>query len=49
MTHYTLKHLPCGRIGSRWAVLDLLGRAYGIFRNVLAAEARRLQMEHQHG
>lgn len=45
MTHYTLKALPCGRCGERWAILDLLGRAHGVFRNVLAAEARRLQLE----
>ena len=48
MTHYTLKCLPYVH-GDRWAILDAMGKAYGIFRDVLAAEARRLQMEHQHG
>ena len=43
---YTLKTLPCGRCGERWAVLDAMGRAYGIYRHIVDAEARRLQLMH---
>lgn len=44
MTTYTIKCLPCGRCGERWAILDAMGHACGIYRHIIDAEARRLQL-----
>jgi hypothetical protein len=39
---FTLKPLPSARCGDRWAVLNAMGKAYGIFRHIQPTEALHL-------